>query len=339
MSFWRWRGSKGGNTTPLSSAGTGAGVVPTGTAAEALCTLFGDEEISDVTLQGGDGGSVIAVKAILASRSMVFRQKLFGQAAKKTFTTTSGKEVLLLQEWDCIVLHLVVEFCYTDNMSVMKVPPSDDIARLMANLRAAAKYFKLPGLQDKVDQWSWRNVNRHPALSCALIDEGMRRDDIDEVALQTLSVKARASLMPPNGAVGAGVLSLSKSGLLFVLRTLEDSTSHLLLFNAIQRWVNFSTEDTNPTGESHPSREQATREAFARKCAMRFIKLSKINPSYLDEVMKNTSLFTSTTSITTPTSDSEVSSVQSPNMLLDLDKTHQFSERRDPTPSPTRVSQ
>ena len=91
--------------------------------------------------------------------------------------------------------------------------------------------------------------------------------------------------MPPNGAVGAGVLSLSKSGLLFVLRTLEDSTSHLLLFNAIQRWVNFSTEDTNPT-DSNPSREQATREAFARKCAMRFIKLSKI----LFELLNSSSL-------------------------------------------------
>lgn len=259
---------------------------------------------------------MIAVKAILAARSTVFRQKFYGQATKNIFTTTEGKEVLLIKEWDCIVLHLVVEFCFTDNLSVMKVAPSDHIARVMANIRVAAKHFKLPGLLDKVDQWSWRQISRHPALACALIDEGMRKDDIDEISIQTINVKSRAALLPANGSIGAGVLSLSKSGLLFVLRTLEDSTSHTLLFNAIQRWVQFSTEDTNPDGESNPSREQATREEFARRCAMRFIKLSKINPAYLDEVMKSSTTFTSTV-------DNHPSSRYSSNRLIEAG---QFSE-------------
>ncbi len=122
-----------------------------------------------------------------------------------------------------------------------------------------------------------------------MVDEGMRNDDVDELALQTLQLKARASLLPNQNAVGSGVLALTKPGLLFVLRTLEETTSHHLLLQVIEQWVDFSSEGCS--GEN-PDRERASREAFGRKCAMRFIKLSKLPQDNLDALLRRSRLFT-----------------------------------------------
>ena len=288
QSFWRWRRPKyTNNGVPTDST-------PTGSAADALAGLFGDVEVSDVRLQGSDGGTVVAVKAILASRSSMFRSKFFGN--QKTNLTMPGEmEVVVLKHWDCRILHMVVEYCYTDSCSIMRVQPSEDIARMMAQLRVASKAFKLPGLLDKIKQWSWRQINRHPALACALVDEGMRLDDIDELALQTLQIKPRAAMLPDVNAVGSGVLALTKPGLLFVLRTLEDTTSHLLLLQVIERWVDFSDEDSptngRPSSPNSPQRERSAREAFGRKCVLRFVKTSQINPDTLERAVQRSTLF------------------------------------------------
>jgi len=293
------------------------------TVVDALYSLMGDEDLSDVRLHGNDGGSVVAVKAILAARSPIFRQKFFGPVSDKhggtpdtvgteedaadsetsivvhgargttdtglnttveqPATFVDGKMKVEFEEWDCRILYLVVEFCYTDNLSIMDVPPNDEIARIMAGLRSASKAFKLLALLDKVDQWGFRNISRYPALCCALIDEGMRRNDIDSVAMKTLQLKTRAALLPVTEGVGSGILALSKSSLMFVLRTLESNTSHMLLFDALQRWVEFSSDALYSNLD--PGIEKASKTAFASRCAVRFIKLGKISPGRMDEVM------------------------------------------------------
>jgi len=272
--------------------------VYSGTVNEAMISLFGDEELSDVRLQGSDGGQVVAVKAVLAARSPMFRQKFFGSTSNTVIVPLKPgeKDVVVYNQWDCRILHLIVEYCYTDTCSVMKGQPTEDIARLLAVLRTAAKVFKLPGLLNKIKQWVWRQVSRHPAIACAMVDEGMRRDDVDELALQTLQLKTRAALLPAQRAVGSGVLSLSKPGLLFVLRTLEETTSHFLLLQVLERWVEFSSEDDS--GDS-PEREKGSREAFARKCATRFIKISDRPEENMAAVMQRSHLFTSNNNITT----------------------------------------
>lgn len=243
-SFWRgWR-RPNSDTNPVIRPETPS--LSSGSSAEALCSIFGDEEVSDVVLQGYDGGRVLAVKAILASRSLMFRHILFGRKSKKPYIVSSKpgeKEVVIFEEWDCRILHLVVEYCFTDTCSAMKKQPTDDIARMMATLRVATKTFKLPGLLDKIKQWVWRQVSRNPSIACTMIDEGMRHDDIDDTVLQTLQLRSRAALLPDQSAVGAGVLALSKPALMFVFRTLEQTTSHYLLFQALEKWVDFSTED------------------------------------------------------------------------------------------------
>jgi len=269
---------------------------PFRSAEDSLSTLFGDSLLSDVRLQGSDEGTVVAVKAVLAARSPVFHARFFGTTpGVRKKGLLKRKELVKFQEWDFRTLHLVVEFCYTDNLSVMQYKPDDDTARLMANLRAAAKAFKLPRLLDKANQWSWRQINRHPSLSCALIDEGMKRDDIDKIALQSLKLKARAALLPGTYSPGTGVLALTKPALLFVLDTLQHSTSHILLLDTIQRWVELSTEDGG--GNYGYVRVKSSREAFARKYAMPFINLSNFSPGKLEAIKKKSDLFKSDDSL------------------------------------------
>lgn len=298
-SIWSWRRPTfDTKTTPRPETPA----FGTGTISAALCSIFGDEEVSDIILQGCDGGSVVAVKAILASRSTMFRHMFYGDGKSSFVPKEPGeKEVFVFDDWDCRILHLVVEYCYTDTCSAMKSQPTEEIARVMAILRIASKAFKLPGLLDKIRQWGWKQINRHPALACAMVDEGMRNDDVDELALQTLQIKSRAALLPDPKAVGSGVLALSKPGLLFVLRTLEETTSHYLLLQVMERWVDFSPEDCSG---ADAARERSSREAFAKKCAMRFIKLSKIPQENLSIVMKTSSLFTSNNFIDTAVTQS-----------------------------------
>lgn len=250
-------------------------------------------------LQGSDGGTIFAVKAILAARSTIFRFRFYGPRSNNDLTIPGERQqVVKFKHWDCRILHMVVEYCYTDTCAIMNVRPNDDVARIVSQLRVASKAFKLPGLLHKIKQWAWRQINRHPGLACAMVDEGMKLDDIDELALQTLQIKTRAAMLPEFDAIGSGVLALTKPGLLFVLRTLEDTTSHLLLLQAIERWVDFSPEDSNPDS---PSREKMTREAFGRKCAVRFIKPSKINPLAYERAIKQSKLFQSRNDLTSTT--------------------------------------
>lgn len=275
-----------------------------GSVAEALLSLLGDEELSDVRLRGSDGGIIMGVKAILASRSPVFRSRFFEPSTKEnsekitvskkessgkiTVDAISGKETVTFDKYDCRILFLIVEFCYTDEVSITRMPPTDEITRLIANVSQASKAFALPSLSDKVTQWCNKHLNRYPALACAMIDEGMKLDDIHEVALQVLQIKAKNVLLPVQKSVGSGVMALSKPSLMFILRVLEDKTSHLLLFHAIQRWVEFST--AGYLGSVDPAVVKSSKEAFAKKLAIRFIKLSKIHPRNMNEIV-NSGLF------------------------------------------------
>lgn len=274
--FWKWRRQDNGITVQVpnsTSSSNGSSV------ANSIAHMFGDEELSDFNIKSSDGGSIPVVKSIMAARSPVFRQ-LFYPHQK---STTSDKACYEFKKWDSRTLWMVVEYCYTDCCSIMSGEPTDDIARLIAHLRVASKKFQLLGLFEKVNQWSWRQLNRHPGLCCSMIDEGLKFNDIDETALQTLQMKTRAALLPESSAVGSGVLSLSKSGLLFVLRSVEDVTTHLILLNTIEKWVEFGCEEDS-------DREKVTREAFGCKLANRFIKLSRISPTELAAATKRSKL-------------------------------------------------
>lgn len=254
---WGWRGY---SSYEVTTAGC-----------ELLRPLYGDVELSDIIMEGSDGGKVMAVKAILALQSPVFRKLLFGPLRSLKVASSGGKEYIIFKEWDCCVLHLLVEFCYTDNVSMMNGDPSESIARVMVNLRSASKAFDLQILSDKVDQWSSKQVTLFPALACAFIDEGMKKNYIDEASLEIIRSKSKSALLPRNDALGAGILSLTEPALLFVLRTLEDTVSNHLLIELIKRWAEVPNKDCG--NDIEHEKKKSSRKNFANKCAIRFVNI------------------------------------------------------------------
>lgn len=257
---WRWRDS----VMPDEK-------INTADSSEWLRPLYGDAELSDIIMEGSDGGKVIAIKAILGVRSSVFRKLFFGAQRSTKSVSPGGKEYIILKEWDCCILHLLVEFCYTDDISMMEGEPSDWIARVMVNLKSASKAFDLQILSNKVDQWSSKQVKLFPALACALIDEGIKENQVDEKLLETIRLKSKAALLPRSNAVGTGVSSLSEPALLFVLRTLEDSVSNPLLVEIIKRWSEVPSKDCG--SKIKLQRRNSCRKNFANKCTLRFVNV------------------------------------------------------------------
>jgi len=267
ITSWRW--------SPFFS--TSAADKPK-TSTESLRSLYGDEELSDIKIQGSDGGIIVAVKAILSVRSPVFRNLFYRPLNSTEIILSEGKDLIIFKEWDCCTLNLLVEFCYTDNVSAMEVKPSDYIVRVMVNLKAASKFFKLQALHDKVEKWSSKQVRLFPALACALIDEVMKRNDIEKISLNDIDKKSleiiqskpKAALLPQSGAIGDGVLSLTEPALLFVLRTIEGLVSQHLIVDVIKRWDESSKNDRR---ENIKYKESSRRQEFARKCSIRFVNI------------------------------------------------------------------
>mmetsp|Transcript_24195 Transcript_24195/g.35848 ORF Transcript_24195/g.35848 Transcript_24195/m.35848 type:complete len:200 (-) Transcript_24195:598-1197(-) len=99
-----------------------------------------DTQISDVTLRGTDGRSVVAIRSILAMRSRYFKSLLFGNFQERNLS-----EVPL--GFSSLVLRAVVEYCYTDEMKITFENLSfEETARSMVGLVAAGSYFELGGL-------------------------------------------------------------------------------------------------------------------------------------------------------------------------------------------------
>jgi len=244
---------------------------------ELLIPLYGDKELSDIKIQGSDGGVVVGVKAILAARSPLFRNSFFGETSCTDIVISKGKDLIIFKEWDCCILHLIVEFCYTDSITIMNEQPSDHIARLMVNLRFASKFFGLHTLMDKVNRWSHKQVTLFPALACALIDEGMKKGTIDNILVEVILTKSKAALLPGSNAIGAGVVSLTEPTLLFVLRTIEHTVSHSLITAFINKWVDFSNNDCD--GGINHLRNIMKRKSFAKKCSVRFVKFPNSDES------------------------------------------------------------
>lgn len=68
-----------------------------------------DDEVSDVVLQGVDGVNVVAVRALLAMRSIFFKTLFFGSFRER------GSDCVSLG-YNGLVLQAVVEYCFTDEV-------------------------------------------------------------------------------------------------------------------------------------------------------------------------------------------------------------------------------
>ena len=106
-----------------------------------------DSSFCDVELIGTDSERVAAHRTILAARSKVFETLLYGQ-----FSEASKPSVSL--GYSGYVLRMIAEYCYTDHIKLLDGDCSTEKIALVCQLAAAADYFHLPHLCEKIAVWA-----------------------------------------------------------------------------------------------------------------------------------------------------------------------------------------
>lgn len=189
-------------------------------ASDVRSILF-DDEISDVTLIGSDGVAVPAVRAVLASRSKVFRRMFYG-----SFAECDSSEVRL-EEFSGDVVRAVVQYCFTDVVAVSggggrvrtgaggggcdnddddQFGSHDDDdeeggVRTLVRVSGAGHYFDIPRLERDVRDILSRTVSDRPPLACAVYDEaaavGVPAEGLATMAAERMRNRPRSSLLPP----------------------------------------------------------------------------------------------------------------------------------------------
>lgn len=200
-------------------------------------SIHGDEEMSDIRLQGVDGDPIPANRCILSARSRVFRRMLYGPFAE------SG-EALVHIGYGSDVLRRVVQFCYTDEIGRVTTTnttisssstsgrdrtihnnkyiypiafeskdDSDDenddeeeeqtekTVRSIIRTVDAARYFELRDLELKATVWATIAVNRRPSLACPTLDEATNVGLMDSAAAKAaqfvIALRPKEAMVSP----------------------------------------------------------------------------------------------------------------------------------------------
>ena len=120
-------------------------------------------EFSDVTLEGTDGEHVQAHRIILAARSKVFKKLLFGDFAE-------AKDALVPVGFEGNVLHAIVEYCYTDKVSMCEETVCDPyMTPTIVSLSAAADYFEFPTLRNYAVEYACKQIGVYRLLALPLL--------------------------------------------------------------------------------------------------------------------------------------------------------------------------
>ncbi|KAL7553056.1 hypothetical protein ACHAWF_016304 [Thalassiosira exigua] len=171
-----------------------------------LSSLLFDEEVADVRLVpeksgGGDAAPVPAIRAILAARSPVFRRMLYGE-----FREHEGDAEVRL-DYSGRVLRLLVEFCFTDKLSLGGAGEGgggsgsdspEERARLLARLSGAAHYLDIPKLEHDVRVRLEARMVECPSLACAILDEAsgmLSGEELGAIAMERVRARPRAALL------------------------------------------------------------------------------------------------------------------------------------------------
>jgi hypothetical protein len=131
----------------------------------AIRNLLSNESLADVNLQGTDGIKVPAHRLILAARSQVFESLLFGN-----FAEASNSEVRV--GYDGRVLQAIVEYCYTDEVTLLGEQtqnPSLEQMETITSLAAAADYFCFPKLCKKVTDFVLLRMEENKQLALGFL--------------------------------------------------------------------------------------------------------------------------------------------------------------------------
>lgn len=102
-----------------------------------IASIWTDSTFHDVTLQCADGVKMDACRAVLASRSAVFKAMLYGNMLE------AYSQHVVLHAFNSAALHVVLEYIYTEDISFTTLSIAVEVYR-------AASFFLLPKLMKLV---------------------------------------------------------------------------------------------------------------------------------------------------------------------------------------------
>lgn len=270
---------------------------------ESIRLLLNDTEISDVYLESSDNVTIPALKCILSSRSIVFRQLFYGG-----FRESNASSISL--GFDSIVLYSIVEYCYTDDISLRRSSNCDDSwCRNVIRLIIAADYFGFTKLIRKLQNLVLSKMYTYPILACPFLDEidtimGHNDDgscycevftDLKKRAFDVIRWNGGISLIPSTTTKNdnnyrGGALSLQPYTLEKVLNDDELCADEITLFQALKLWCSSGNGNDNSNNEGNNNTE---RQMIASKMTS-YLHLEKIKPSVLCNTIALSNLVSST---------------------------------------------
>ncbi|CAB9519260.1 BACK [Seminavis robusta] len=227
----------------------------------------------DVTLESSDGVKVPATRVVLAARSEVFQAKLLGE---------NSSEATVKIDLSGAVLEAVVEFCYTDNASVLDwkakaaAGPDPNFIPTLFGLQTAAAEFKLPGLSATIGDCVTSYLDQFPTLCYGAYQAWKNTGPAASTSSNLGGILlSRVRSSPMEGLKASSLVSLTSATTKELLEDKKMEATELELFQFLQKWM-----------EAGPGRKNDAMDM------VELIKLHDIAPTVLSTDVASSGLVT-----------------------------------------------
>jgi hypothetical protein len=214
-----------------------------------------DSSFCDIELIGTDGERVAVHRTILAARSKVFETLLYGK-----FSEASKPSASL--GYSGYVLRMIAEYCYTDHIKLLDGDCATDKIALVCQLAAAADYFHLPHLCQKITAWARSKMDEDTRIAWSFLIFGDKFEingELSDCTMTRIITNFAEAMKDPSHVpfadLGPSVLEsiLSDERLGRVLS--EDQMApieEIQLFQFVARWVHVEESSADESKEMSP---------------------------------------------------------------------------------------
>ncbi|CAB9500665.1 expressed unknown protein [Seminavis robusta] len=238
-----------------------------------IASFLTDDALCDLTLIGNDGDTVHANRFLLASRSKVFHSMLLGKFAE------AQKDEIPLDYRGC-VLKSLVEYIVTDSTGLLensaKDTPIDEAqAEVLASQMAAAMFFELPGLCQKVFALVNQTLCKHPTSAFAILEACQKEGPAIPAQLKVVVISRLVANI--NVLDNSAVSVLSVESLKDILKCDTTEVDEFCLFELLQLWVEGkknASDDSTTSGSESPKN-------IASQLVKKHIRMDWIDPELL----------------------------------------------------------
>ncbi|XVF00314.1 hypothetical protein REPUB_Repub03eG0274000 [Reevesia pubescens] len=139
-----------------------------------LVVAFKEQTHTDIQLRPNNGPCIPAHKALLAARSVIFKNMLDSDGCK---ASPSDTDMITLSELNTEELESLLEFLYTGNL------PLDKLEKHVCSLYVAADKYEIPYLQESCERYMLNSLNTSNALDVLEISDTHSNKKLKESTL------------------------------------------------------------------------------------------------------------------------------------------------------------